>query len=178
MSGCVEDMWVDNPKPKGAGMTIIGVDPHSAKPHAVAVYTGKWAFYDYTTLEFAGLLDDLIDKVGSSTEIVVAIEDQFMMRHTGLKKLIQHAGQIQGVCIAADVIWTMVNVAKWQSAFGLTGIDKKERAQRYVEKARYLLGGTATDYLKEDLTQDQAVAALLSVYARQNLTDIWGDVVK
>ena len=138
---------------------VIGVDPHSASLHAVAVSVGSsWEVKEMNLFE----LSSKIERYAGN--LLVVIEDQFMMRHVGLKKLIQSAGQVQGVCVLAGARFEMINVAKWQGFFGLTGIIKKERAEAYIKKAGW--------YCPLTLNADTAVAVLLSVYARLNLT--WG----
>jgi len=132
-------------------MTIIGIDPHSAKPHSVAIMRDNaWIVKDM-------YLGEISREVASWKPDLVAIEDQYMMRHVGLKSLIQATGQLQGLCILFDTKYIMVNPAVWRSFFGLSKVDKANRSVLYRKEA--------VKHCNLKVSEDQAVAIMLCVYA-------------
>ena len=128
-------------------MTILGVDPHSAKPYGYAVLDGERVVRAGECSLIALqriLLESKVD--------LVAVEDQYMAKNYRVAKALSwSAGKVMALAELSGTRCAVVNVATWKS---------KMRAQKGTHEAR------AEELFGMRWSDDVASAVLIAAYAR------------
>lgn len=126
-------------------MTVVGVDPHYAKPLAYTILRDKVIVYQ-------GKCDlrTLFDLCNGIKPDLLAVEDQYMSKNYKVAKgLSWAAGGVLGVAELLGIKSMVVNVATWKSKMGA-----QKGTHVMVSKA---LGGAPDD--------DLASSHLIALYA-------------
>lgn len=129
-------------------MTVMGVDPHYAKPYAVTVVRDNDIILQ-AKCELRRLYD-LIESLRGDGGLLVAVEDQYMNKNFKVAKgLSWAAGKALGACELLGVESQVVNVASWKSKMG-------------AQKGTHVAVSVARGGLPDD---DLASSHLIALYA-------------
>lgn len=132
-------------------MTVVGVDPHYAKPYAATVVRdGEILLQCKCTLaHLYEVVDDLRREVGPSN-LLLAVEDQYMNKSYKVAKgLSWSAGKVLAVGELLGVPAQVVNVASWKS-------------KMHAQKGTHVAASVDRGGLPDD---DLASSHLIALYA-------------
>ena len=135
----------------------MAIDPHGARPHAVAMYEGETlvACYDMDLSQLWRYIRHYRHPER------VFIEDQYFHKNVKtLKSLSSAVGEIKGICAVRDVEVGMINPAHWQKHYGFAG--RKKAKGEYLARVHEM-------GFEQCRTEDHAVAILIGEYVRHTL---------
>lgn len=134
-------------------MTIISIDPHSAKNQYYTHFNNDFLI-DHGNVN----IDNLNELIGSGA--VVVVEDQYLGKNfktvTSLSRIV---GRIQEICHYRGATCVLINTAVWQAHFKITG-KSEDRKQAMIKMASYFGFKAEND--------DEAASFLIGVYYWHN----------
>lgn len=143
-------------------MIICGIDPHTIKEYAYAIWDGD-------KLQECGKTKDL-KELSYQLMIVehVYIEDQFigkLSNRTAVKNLIQNAGRVMGICEYIGIPYTSVFPSTWQSKLNFPRKPKEISRYKWEKIHSQQICDKATEISGQKIEDDDLGSAVLIAYA-------------